>query len=173
MTVIRLCVRVLHPQFDSTGLGFRGTAPPRLTRAIHRTFRWVACCIQRLLLPSRISQFIHLLRLLLHPRQQHLHFIICLCCQLHLLHHLLVQLRRLLLLLFHPRAAAVRKSRIVTLGFPSWRRRSRGRYATPTDPPRHDGTPDRWLQVRRWGLAFVHRSGTPSQTLKVAIRLHR
>ena len=35
--------------------------------------------------------------------------------------------------------------------------RSRGRYATPADSPRHDGTPYRGLRVRRWGLGFAHR----------------
>jgi hypothetical protein len=54
--------------------------------------------------------------------------------------------------------------------------RSRGRYATPADSPRHDGTPYRGLHVRRWGLGFVHRSRTiiyvaPScQTLNIMIR---
>ena len=38
--------------------------------------------------------------------------------------------------------------------------RSRGRYATPAEFPRHDGTPYRELRVRRWGLGFVHRSRT-------------
>jgi hypothetical protein len=38
--------------------------------------------------------------------------------------------------------------------------RSRGRYATPADFPRHDGTSYRGLRVRRWGLGFVHRSRT-------------
>jgi hypothetical protein len=36
--------------------------------------------------------------------------------------------------------------------------RSRGRYATPADFPLHDGTLYRGLQVRLWGLGFVHRS---------------
>jgi hypothetical protein len=36
--------------------------------------------------------------------------------------------------------------------------RSRGRYATPADFPRHDGTPYRGLRVRRWGLGGVPRS---------------
>jgi hypothetical protein len=38
--------------------------------------------------------------------------------------------------------------------------RSRGRYATPADSPRHDCTPYRGLRARRWGLGFVHRSRT-------------
>ena len=38
--------------------------------------------------------------------------------------------------------------------------RSRGRFATPADFPRHDGTPYRRLRARRWGLGFVHRSRT-------------
>jgi hypothetical protein len=33
--------------------------------------------------------------------------------------------------------------------------RSRGRYATPADFPRHDGTAYRGLRVRRWGLFIV------------------
>ena len=33
-----------------------------------------------------------------------------------------------------------------------------GRYATPADFPRHDGTAYRELHVRRWVLGFVHRS---------------
>jgi hypothetical protein len=40
--------------------------------------------------------------------------------------------------------------------------RSRGRFATPADSPRHDGTPYRapgtGLRVRLSGLGFVHRS---------------
>jgi hypothetical protein len=36
--------------------------------------------------------------------------------------------------------------------------RSRGRYATPADFPRHDGTAYRGLRVSRWGLGLVHRS---------------
>jgi hypothetical protein len=38
--------------------------------------------------------------------------------------------------------------------------RSRGRFATPADFPRHDGTPYRGLRVRRWGLGFFHHSRT-------------
>jgi hypothetical protein len=38
--------------------------------------------------------------------------------------------------------------------------RSRGRYATQTDSPRHDGTPHRGLRVRRWGLGSVHRASS-------------
>jgi hypothetical protein len=62
---------------------------------------------------------------------------------------------------------AVKKMRIVTLRV-SVGDRSRGRYATPADSPRHDGTPYRGLRVRRWGLGFVHHSRTilyrPRQT---------
>jgi hypothetical protein len=47
---------------------------------------------------------------------------------------------------------AMKKLRIVTrVGG-----RSRGRYATPADFPRHDGTSYRGLRVRRWGLGSVH-----------------
>jgi multidrug resistance efflux pump len=38
--------------------------------------------------------------------------------------------------------------------------RSRGRFATPTDSPLHDGSPYWGLHARRWGLGFVHRSRT-------------
>jgi hypothetical protein len=38
--------------------------------------------------------------------------------------------------------------------------RSRGRYATPANFPRHDGTPYRGLRARPCGLGFVHRSRT-------------
>jgi hypothetical protein len=36
--------------------------------------------------------------------------------------------------------------------------RSRGRFTTPADFPRHGGAPYRGLRVRRWGLGFAHRS---------------
>jgi hypothetical protein len=52
--------------------------------------------------------------------------------------------------------------------------RSRGRFATPADFPRDDGTPYRKLHVRRWGLGFVHHSRAilcrPVPYLTVAIR---
>jgi hypothetical protein len=38
--------------------------------------------------------------------------------------------------------------------------RSRGRFATPADFPRHDCSPNRGLHVRRERLAFVHRPRT-------------
>jgi hypothetical protein len=50
---------------------------------------------------------------------------------------------------------SMRKLRIVTFRM---RDRSRGRYKTPADSPRHDGTLTRGLRVRRDCLRFVHRS---------------
>ena len=58
-----------------------------------------------------------------------------------------------------PPYGAMQKLRIVTKGFRVGDR-SRGRYATPAEIPRHDGTPYRGLRVRRWGLGCVHHSWT-------------
>jgi hypothetical protein len=41
-----------------------------------------------------------------------------------------------------------------------WEMSSRGRFATPADFPRHDGTPYSHVHVRRERLGFVHRSRT-------------
>jgi hypothetical protein len=38
--------------------------------------------------------------------------------------------------------------------------RSRGRFATPTDSPLHDGSTYSHVHARRERLGFVHRSGT-------------
>jgi hypothetical protein len=57
-----------------------------------------------------------------------------------------------------------------------WERSSRGRFATPADYPRHDGTSYRGLHVHRECLGFVHRSRdspfsvAPCQTYAVTIR---
>jgi hypothetical protein len=51
-----------------------------------------------------------------------------------------------------------KKMRIVALGDFGWEIAHEGRYATPADSPRHDGSPYRRLRVRRWGLGFVHYS---------------
>jgi hypothetical protein len=39
-----------------------------------------------------------------------------------------------------------------------WEMRSRGRFATPTDSPRRDGSPYSHVDVRRESLGFVHRA---------------
>jgi hypothetical protein len=64
--------------------------------------------------------------------------------------------------------------RIVTFRGFGWEVAHSGRYATPADSPRHDGTPYRELRVRRWGLGFVHHSrvilcrAVPSLTFRFA-----
>ena len=53
--------------------------------------------------------------------------------------------------------------------------RSRGRFATPADFPRHDGTSYRRLRVRRWGLGFcplfkghfLSRRANPNVTIRI------
>jgi hypothetical protein len=37
-----------------------------------------------------------------------------------------------------------------------WEMSSRGHFATPADPPRHDGSPYRGLHVRRERLGFLN-----------------
>jgi hypothetical protein len=53
------------------------------------------------------------------------------------------------------------------------RDRSRGRFATPADSPRHDGSPYRRLRVRRWGLGFIRRSRAIFRLLRAPTRIVR
>jgi hypothetical protein len=55
-------------------------------------------------------------------------------------------------------AAMGKLMRIVTVGVSGGEIALRGRFATPADSPRHDGSPYRGLHVRRERLEFVHRS---------------